>query len=118
MKPILLLVAGIVSVVIVIAGIVLYLNRDTIANFAMDRALKSVESRVLASVPSGVTPDSARAEFAALHELLQQGTVRAEDIKDLAAMYYTSVKDDRLDSTEVHELIVRVHTLTAAHRTR
>jgi hypothetical protein len=116
MKRILLLVAGIVGLVIVVAGILLYFNRDKIAGFAMDRALKSVEGHVIAELPQGLSPDSVRAEFESLHRLLQSGTVTVDEIKDLAATYYTSMKDDRLDSAEVRQLVVNVRELIARHR--
>jgi hypothetical protein len=115
MKRFFLLAAGIVSAVIIVAVILLYLNRDTIASYAMDRALKSVEGRVLATLPADLPADSVQQEFASLHQLLQSGSVSVEEIKDLAALYYTSTKDDRLDSTEVRQLVVQVRVLVARH---
>jgi hypothetical protein len=118
MKRILLLVAGIVGLVILVAAILLYFRRDQIASYAMGRALTSVEGRVMAELPAGLSPDSVRAEFESLHKLLQSGTVSAEEIKDLAATYYTSMKDDRLDSSEVKQLVVQVRALIARHKAK
>ena len=116
MKRILLLVAGVIGLVILVAAILLYFNRDKIASFAMDRALTSVEGRLIAELPAGMAPDSVRAEFASLHTLLASGSVTADEIKDLAATYYGAMKDERLDSAEVRQMVEQVKKLIARHK--
>jgi hypothetical protein len=116
MKRILLLIAGITGLAILIGGTWLYFNRDRIANFAMDRALKMVEGRVIAELPAGISADSIKTEFEALHKLLQSGSVSIDEIKTLATDYQEKMKDERLDSAEVKKLVADVKELLSRHK--
>jgi hypothetical protein len=116
MKRILLIIAAVVALGILVGGTWLYFNRDRIANFAMDRALKMVEGRVVAELPAGISADSIRTEFDALHRLLQSGSVSIDEIKTLAKEYQDKMKDERLDSVEVRQLVADVKQLLARHR--
>jgi hypothetical protein len=111
MKKILLIGAGVIGLIVLVGAILLYFNRDKIASYAMDRALNKVEGQVLQNLPDHKAADTVKSDFAALHERLQSGTMKAEDIKELAAMFYNSYQDEKLDSIEVHQLVAQVHTL-------
>ena len=114
MKKILLFGAGIVGLVVLVGAILLYFNRDKIASYAMDRALYKVEGQVLQNLPDHRAADSVKSDFAALHERLKSGTMKAEDIKDLAAMFYSDYKDEKLDTLEVRQLMEQVHKLVGS----
>jgi methionine salvage enolase-phosphatase E1 len=111
MKKIILLVAGIIGIVVLVAAILLYINRDKITNFAADRTLNYVEMQVMQHVADPHRADSVRTDFAMLHERLRAGTVKSSDVKDLAALFYTSYKNGKLDSAEVRQILGKIHDL-------
>jgi hypothetical protein len=111
MKKILLIGAGVVGLVVLIGAILLYVNRDKISSYAMDRALTKIEPQVIQHLPNARDTETVKAEFAALHERLQSGHVKPDEIKELAALFYNSYKDERLDSAEVRQLVDQVHTI-------
>jgi hypothetical protein len=111
MKKIILLVAGIIGIVVLVAAILLYINRGKITNFAADRTLNYVEMQVMQHVADPHRADSVRTDFAMLHERLRAGTVKSSDVKDLAALFYTSYKNGKLDSAEVRQILGKIHDL-------
>ena len=111
MKKILLIGAGVIGAIVLVGAVLLYFNRDKIASYAMDRALSKVEGQVLQNLPGHNAVDTVKKDFAALHERLQSGNMKAEDIKDLAAMFYSNYRDEKLDSVEVRQLVEQVHRL-------
>ena len=115
MKKIFLIVAGIVGLVVIAGATLLYINRDKIASYAMDRALTTVEGQVLQHMPDQTTVVAVKKDFATLHDRLQAGSVKVEEIKEFAAMFYNSYKDERLDSLEVRQLIDKIHKLVEQH---
>lgn len=115
MRKILIVGAAVIGFVVLVGAILLYANRDKIASYTMDRALLKVEGQVLQNLPDQLAVETARKEFAALHERLQSGTVKADEIKELAAMFYSNYRDEKLDSAEVRQLVEQVHKLVAKH---
>jgi len=77
MKKIILLVAGIIGIVVLVAAILLYINRGKITNFAADRTLNYVEMQVMQHVADPHRADSVRTDFAKLHERLRAGRFSA-----------------------------------------
>jgi hypothetical protein len=115
MKRILLIGAVILGVVVLVGATVLYLQRDKIVTYTMDRALSKVENQVVRNWGDSRTAEEVQKDFAMLHERLQAGTVKAEDVKQLAAMFYSSYQDEKLDSLEVRRLADKVHQLVTAN---
>jgi len=113
MKKILLIIAGVVAIVVVIGAVLLYANRDKITNFATDRTLNFVEAQLMEHIPDPATEVKVKVDFRTLHERLQAGKVKSSDVKDLAALFYTSYRDEKLDSTEVRKIIDQVHKLVS-----
>jgi methionine salvage enolase-phosphatase E1 len=111
MKKILLIGAGVIGLVVLVGAVLLYANRDKISSYAMDRALTKIEPQVLQHLSNAQDAATAKAEFATLHARLQSGDVRADEIKELAAMFYASYRDEQLDSTEVRQLVNQVHAI-------
>ena len=112
MRRIVLIIAGGVGILVLAGAVLLYVNRERIARFGIDRTLNTVESQVTMHLTSPATLDSVKADFSTLHRRLQEGSIAAAEVRDLAGLYYTSTRDDRLDSTEIRTLIDRLHTLT------
>jgi hypothetical protein len=112
MRRIVLIVAGGLGIVVLAGSVLLYANRERIARFGIDRTLNTVESQVTMQLASPATRDSVKADFVTLHRRLQEGSVTVTDVRDFAALYYTSTRDDRLDPAEIRALIERLHMLT------
>ncbi|MEW6511972.1 MAG: hypothetical protein AB1428_13555 [Bacteroidota bacterium] len=111
MKRILLIVAAVVGVVVLAGAVILYANKDRIAGYAIDRTLAAVETQITRHVPDAAERDSVKAEFSLLHKRLQEGKVSVSEVRDFAALFYMSTKDETLDSAEVGKLMERLHRL-------
>ena len=112
MRRLILIIAGGVGIVVLAGAVLLYANRERIARFAIERTLQTVETQVTKQLTEPAALDSVRSDFAALHRRLQEGTVSAAEVRDFAGLFYTSTRDDRLDSAEVRSLLEKLHTLT------
>ena len=112
MKKILLISAGVLAIIVFTGSLLLYLNREKIVTYWTDRALTKVEEQVLQRLPDQAAVDEAKADFLKLHERLQSGTVRTEDVKTLAGMFYSSYKEGKIDSLKARQIVEEVHRLS------
>ena len=113
MKKILLITAGILAIVVLTGSLLLYLNREKIVTYSIDRALTKVEEQVLQRLPDQKAVDEAKADFVKLHARLQSGSVKTDDVKTLAGMFYTSYKEGKIDSLKARRIVEEVHRLAA-----
>jgi hypothetical protein len=113
MKKILLITAGVLTIVVLTGSLLLYLNREKIVTYATDRALTKVEEQVLQRLPDRRAVEDAKADFLKLHERLQLGSVKTDDVKGLAAMFYSSYKEGKIDSLKARGIVEEVHRLAA-----
>jgi len=113
MKKILLITAGVLAIVVLTGSLLLYLNREKIATYSIDRALTKVEEQVLQRLPDQKAVNEAKADFLKLHERLQSGSVKTDEVKGLAGTFYSSYKEGKIDSLQARRIVDQVHRLTA-----
>jgi|GEM_PF-631769 len=106
------LVAGIVILILIIAGIVfVYTNKDKIMNYAVDKAISTVEHKVVAAVPDTVMKDSVKTMFEKVANGMKDGTIAPDKFQNIFLYYQNAVKDKQLDSLEVSKIIQQVRDL-------
>jgi hypothetical protein len=113
MKKVLLITAGVLAVVVLTGSLLLYLNREKIVTYSIDRALTKIEEQVLQKLPDLKSVNEAKADFQKLHERLKSGSVKTEDVKGLAGMFYSSYKEGKIDSLQAKRIVEEVHRLAA-----
>jgi|GEM_PF-2309229 len=113
MKKILLISAGVLAVIVLTGSLLLYLNREKIVTYSIDRALTKVEEQVLQRLPDQTAVNEAKADFLKLHKRLQSGSVKTDDVKTLAGMFYSSYKEGKIDSLKARQIVEEVHRLAA-----
>jgi hypothetical protein len=111
MKKILLITAGVLAIVVLTGSLLLYLNREKIVTYSIDRALTKVEEQVLQRLPDQKAVDEAKADFLKLHERLQSGSVKTDEVKVLAGMFYSSYREGKIDSLKARRIVEEVHRL-------
>ena len=111
MKKILLITAGVLAIVVLTGSLLLYLNREKIVTYSIDRALTKVEEQVLQRLPDQKAVDEAKADFLKLHERLQSGSVKTDEVKVLAGMFYSGYKEGKIDSLKARRIVEEVHRL-------
>ena len=111
MKKILLISAGVLAILVLAGSLLLYLNREKIVTYSIDRALTKVEEQVLQRLPDQAAGEEAKADFLKLHERLQSGSVPTEEVKTLAGMFYSSYKEGKIDSVKARQIVEEVHRL-------
>jgi outer membrane murein-binding lipoprotein Lpp len=115
MRRYLLIGAAVLGGVVLAGAAILYFHRDKIVTYTVDRTLSKVEHQVVQHWPDARTVSEVQRDFETLHERLQAGTIEADEVKQLAAMYNTSYSDEKLDSAEVRRLAEKVHDLVQEH---
>jgi hypothetical protein len=111
MKKILLITAGVLAIVVLTGSLLLYLNREKIVTYSIDRALTKVEEQVLQRLPDQKAVDEAKVDFLKLHQRLQSGSVKTDEVKVLAGMFYSSYKEGKIDSIKAKRIVEEVHRL-------
>jgi hypothetical protein len=113
MKKILLITAGVLTIVVLAGSLLLYLNREKIVTYATDRALTKVEEQVLQRLPDQGAVDGAKADFLKLHARLQSGAVTTDEVKHVTGMFYSNYREGKLDSLNARGIVDEVHRLAA-----
>ena len=111
MKRLMFAIAAGVGMLVLGGGVLLYVNKERIARYGTDRALNAVESQLTVHLAGASLRDSAKADFTALHRRLQEGSIGAGEVREFAALFYISARDEQIDSTEVRTLLTRLHAL-------
>jgi biopolymer transport protein ExbB/TolQ len=113
MKKILLITAGVLTIVVLVGSLLLYLNREKIVTFRTDRALTKVEEQVLQKLQDQRAVDGAKADFLRLHARLQSGTVTTDEVQHVTEMFYSNYREGKIDSLNARGIVGEVHRLAA-----
>ena len=113
MKKILLITAGVLTIVVLTGSLLLYLNREKIVTYRTDRMLTTVEEQVLQRLPDQRAVDEAKADFLKLHARLQSGSVTTDQVNAIAGMFYSSYREGKIDSLKARDIAGEVHRLAA-----
>jgi hypothetical protein len=112
MKKILLIVVLVILVVIVGGFGYLYMNRAKIMNFALEKGLPQIENMVVANLPAGESKEQVHHEFEKALANFKAGKYDEKELQTLLLNFQTAIKDKKLDTDEVKQLLESVRKLS------
>ncbi len=101
MKKVLLTILGVFVVLIIVGVVWIYMNKEKITNFAVEKGFTAMESAVLQNSPSNISEDEVKKVFEETVAKIKSGDFDKEKMKTIATTFQTSFQDQKLDSTEV-----------------
>lgn len=104
-----LVVFAIFVLLLVIGIVVVWINKDKIAEASLDYMVKAAEREITANMPPGYTTDSVHRIMVALKDGIKNKDVDSHEIERIAAVFQTAIKDKTIDQTEgahILEMIV------------
>ncbi len=107
MKKILLII-----LVLLIAGLAyIYINKDKIAQVAIEKSIPLIESSLEGNMPADVDRDEVKAVFAAVNEKVKAGKIDIMQVQGLLTDFKDAMDDKKLDEKEFHKLYDKMKKL-------
>jgi hypothetical protein len=102
----------IIAVIIVIGAALLWINKDKIINFAMEKSFEAMEKAVVTNLPVSVSQDSARVLFDRTFEKIKSREIDSQGLRDLMLKFQSGMRDRKLDSLEVSDILQDLKKIT------
>lgn len=100
------IILGIVLVVLVVAGgIYVYLNRENLANMAVEQAFNGIEQLTLQNLPVNYNADDIKQLISDAKLKIQDQGFESPGLQKLMATFQQAYEDRSIDSVEVENLV-------------
>jgi len=100
MKKILLII-----LILIIAGLAyIYINKDKIAQMAVEKSIPMVESALMQNLPAGVDKDDVESLFADVTKLAKEGKIDIVKMQGLLGDFQKAMKDKKVDEAEFNKM--------------
>ena len=102
----------IIAAVILIGAGLLWINKDKIIHFAMQKSFEAMEKAVVTNLPVSVSKDSVRVLFDRTMDKIKSREIDGEDLRDLLMTFQAGMSDRSLDSLEVSDILKGLKKIT------
>lgn len=100
-----LVVFAIFILLIIILGIVLWMNKDKLVDVWLDTTINMVEKEITANIPPGYTPESIHQIFSAFKAGVKNKEIDAQEGQRLAKTFQDAMQDKKIDADEGTRLL-------------
>ena len=104
-----LLILGIILVILIIAGII-YCPK--IVDYAIEKGFDAMENSVIANLPDSSSKAEAKIIFDKTLTKIKEGEIEKQRLQGLMTTFQSSFEDQKLDSTEVREIMNELKMLS------
>ncbi|MBC8184179.1 hypothetical protein H8E88_24055 [candidate division KSB1 bacterium] len=111
MKKTLIIAGVILLIVVVIAGGQLLFKGANILQLGAEKSLQIARSQVEKALPETYPADKIKKEFDAVLGKAKAGQINSGELKNFLLWLPTKLKNTKLDSIEVDNLITRLHKI-------
>jgi len=98
----------ILIIVIAVIWTVIYINKGRIMNFAIDKLVTQMQASINRELPKTISKEQVNTLISTFAEKLKEDTVNKEKLKDVTDYYKESLRDGKIDSLEVIQLIKKL----------
>jgi hypothetical protein len=107
-----LVVFAVFILLLIIGAVVVWINKDKIAEASLDYIVKAAEREITTDIPPGYTAESVHRIMTAFKEGIRNKEINAEETKRIADAFQAAITDKKIDQTEgAHILQLIVETL-------
>ncbi|MCB0284183.1 MAG: hypothetical protein KDF60_16465 [Calditrichaeota bacterium] len=100
------IILGIALVVIIIGGgIYIYMNRENLANMAIEQAFSGIEQVTLNNLPADYNTDDIKKLINDAKLKIQDQGFESPGLQKLMTTFQQAYEDQKIDSTEVQKLV-------------
>ncbi|MCP4566633.1 MAG: hypothetical protein GY841_03520 [FCB group bacterium] len=103
-----LIIAGVVVLLIIIGGVLLWVNKDKILEAGTDFLIDNTETEIVANLPEGYTEDNVRTIMSDLKAAIKNKEVAAPDIQEMAQTFQNAMADKTIDKEEGADILVLI----------
>jgi len=108
-----------IFIIIIIAFVILIISiffneKEKSNNFLLERGLKAAEAMTLRNLPSTFSPDSVKILFRSTINKIRTGNIDRLEFKKFLSNFRVYLKDNKLDSIEVKNLLKELNKLNGS----
>lgn len=100
-----LVVFAIFVLLLIIGGVVLWMNKDKLVEAGVDYTINTVEKEITANIPPGYTAESVHQIMVAFKAGIKSKEIDAQETQQLANTFKTAMTDKKIDATEGAQLL-------------
>jgi hypothetical protein len=94
-----------IILILIIAGLAyIYINKDKIAQMAVEKSIPLVESTMMQNLPAGVDKDDVESLFADVTKLAKEGKIDIVKMQGLLGDFQKAMKDKKVDEAEFNKM--------------
>jgi hypothetical protein len=105
MKKGALIAIAVILGIILVAALYICSNKDKLAGMVVEKSFAAMENAVVKNLPEGTSQDSVRTAFKNIVEKIKTHQVDKQELKTFVITFQAAFRDQKLDSTEVVQLL-------------
>ncbi len=103
-----LIIVAAILLLIIVGIFIVWLNRDSIKNYAVDKLVTMAEMQIVANLPDGYTEAQVHDLMSQLKTAIQNGEVGAAEMQQLADAFKAAVEDKQISKEEGAHLLMLI----------
>lgn len=103
-----LIIVAAILLLIIVGIFIVWLNRDKVTNYMLDKAVAAAETKITANLPDGYTEAQVHDLMAELKTAIKNGEISAPEIQELAGSFQTAVSDNEISKEEGAHLLALI----------
>lgn len=103
-----LIIVAAILLLIIVGIIIVWVNRDNIKNYAVDKLVTMAETEIVADLPDGYTEAQVHDLMSQLKTAIKNGEIGANDMQQLANAFQAAVDDKQISKEEGAHLLMLI----------
>ncbi len=103
-----LIIVAAILLLIIVGIFIVWLNRDKVGNFLLDKAITTAETEIVANMPDGYTEAQVHELMTELKTAIKNGEISGPEIQALAQSFQAAISDNNISKEEGAHLLMLI----------
>lgn len=103
-----LIIVAAILLLIIVGIFIVWLNRDKVGNYLLDKAIGTAETEIVANLPDGYTEAEVHDLMIRLKTAIKNGEISGPEIQELAQSFQAAVGDQQISKEEGAHLLMLI----------
>ena len=103
-----LIIVAAILLLIIVGIFIVWLNRDKVGNYLLDKAITSAETEIIANLPDGYTEAQVHDLMSEFKAAIKNGDVSGPEIQELAQSFQAAMSDKEISKEEGAHLLMLI----------
>lgn len=103
-----LIIVAAILLLIIVGIFIVWLNRDNLKNYALDKLVTLAETQIVADLPDGYTEAQVHDLMNELKTAIKNGEISAPEMQEMLNSFQTAMSDKQIDKEEGAHLLMLI----------